>query len=123
LGAEAQRPDIGGCGRLGPEGLGPFVVAPPGQAREALLAEEEDKGIDADGVTGLGQLALDVVDGQVALAHGHNEAADPIPDGAGRLPRGFRGEEARPEGGVVAELVAEDAEGTGGVGEAARHFG
>ncbi len=116
---EAQGADIGHGGRFGPGGPGPLLIEAAGQAREALLAEEGRQGIDADMVAGDGQLAADVVDGEVPLAHGDDQVADAIARGAGCGPWPAGGKKAAPLGGVVAELVAEDAEGARGVAEAA----
>src|SRR5262249_41291097 len=85
---------------------------------EALGGKERGKGADAAAVAGLGQLALDVIDGQVAFAHGEDQVADRIlrGRGGGLLARGGK------EGGapvcVVAKLMAQDTEGAGGVAEA-----
>ena len=69
------------------------------------------------------QLALDVVDGEVAFAQRHREVADAIADGG--VLRAVLGmlEEGRAFGGIVTELVAEDTKGTRGVGEAAGDLG
>ena len=79
---QTQGADIGHGRRFGAEGLGPFLIEATGQASEAFLAEEEGEGVDADGVPGGGQFALDVVDGEVPLAHGDDQVADAIARGA-----------------------------------------
>ena len=79
---EAQGPDVRRGRRFGPERLGPFLIEVPGQACEALLAEEDGEGVDADGVPRVGQFASDVVDGEVSLAHGDGQVPDAIALGA-----------------------------------------
>ena len=118
-GSRLKRPDVGHGGRLGPGGLGPFLIEASGQACEALLAEEDRQGIDADVVPGGGQLAADVVDGEVPLPHGDDQVADAIARGRRVRPLAGGREEGGALGGVMAELVAEDAEGPRGVAEAA----
>ena len=116
---QAQGADVRHGGRLGAGGLGPFLVEAPGQAREALLAEEDREGVDADVVPGGGQLAADVVDGEVPLPHGDDQIADAIARRRRVRPLAGSREEGGALGGVVAELVAEDAEGPRCVAEAA----
>jgi hypothetical protein len=69
-----------------------------------------------------GQFALDVVDREVALAQGHHPLADRIAGGR-RVRTGEGAEEGGAFLGVVAELVAEDAEGAGRIAEAPRRLG
>ena len=112
-GARLQAPgaDVRHGGRLGPGGLGPFLIEAPGQTREARLAEEGREGIDAEVVPGGGPLAAEVVDGEVPLPHGDDQVADAIAGGGGVWPLADGREEGDALGGVVAELVAEDAAG------------
>src|ERR1017187_10102348 len=95
-----------------------FVVCAAGKTREALLTEQDGEGIDADGVAGGSEFALHVIDGEIALAHGHRQITDPIAGGR-RWRSALRLAE---EGGaflrVVAELITQDAEGTRRVTEA-----
>jgi hypothetical protein len=61
---------------------------------------------------------LDVVDGEVLFAQGDDKVADAVALGSGTRARRARGEEGGTGGGVVAELVAEDTEGAGGIAKA-----
>ena len=70
-------------------------------------------------MSGQGQFTLDVVDGEIAFAHRHDEFADAIPDGGETRPVLDGLEEADLLIGIMAELVTEDAERTGRVAEAA----
>jgi hypothetical protein len=115
-----QRPDVSDGGRLGPEDLGPLLVEAPGQTCEALLTEEDGEGVDADGVPCVGQFASDVVDGEVSLAHGDGQVPNAVAFGSGVRSRGGRGEEHGPLGGIVSELMTEDAKGPRCVSEAVR---
>ena len=74
--------DVGDGGRFGPNRRRAFVVAAAGQACKALFAEHETEGVDADGMAGLGQFALDVEDRKVAFAQGDDAFADGV---AGRV--------------------------------------
>ena len=116
-GGQIQRADIGHLGRLGLEGGGTLVLPPPGQASEALFAQQHRQGVDADGLVGGGQLPLDVVDGKVAFTQRHGAVADAIADGG--VLRAVLGllEEGGAFGGIVTKLVAEDPKGPRGVGE------
>ena len=73
-------------------------------------------------VPGGGQLASDVVDGEVPLPHGHDQVADAIARRGRVRPLAGGREEGGALGGVVAELMAEDAEGPRRVAEAASDF-
>ena len=117
---EAQGPDVGHGRRFGPERLGPFLIQASRQACESLLAEEDGEGVDADGMPRVGQFASDVVDGEVSLAHGDGQVPNAIALGGGVRPVSGRGEEHGPLGGIVSELMAEDAKGPGCVAEAVR---
>jgi hypothetical protein len=115
---QAQEADIGHRFGYGPDGGWSFVVTASRQTSEALLAEQEGQGVDTDGMTGGGQVALDVVDGQVLLPHGDGAFADPIAHrrGAGAVRNGL--EESSTEVWIMAEAMAEDAKGTCGIVEA-----
>src|SRR3954454_2135434 len=119
-GNETQSPDVSDGGRLGPEDLGPLLVEAPGQTCEALLTEEDGEGVDADGVPCVGQFASDVVDGEVPLPHGDGQVPDAVAFGGGVRSRDGRGEEHGPPGGIVSELMTEDAKGPRCVSEAMR---
>jgi hypothetical protein len=69
-----------------------------------------------------GQLALNVVDREVALAQRHHQLADRIAGGCG-VRAGEGAEEGRALLEVVAELVTEDAEGAGGIAEPPSRLG
>ena len=90
-----------------------------GRRAKPSSRSSSDKGVDADGVAGLGQFALDVVDGEVALAHGDDQFAHRVTRGCALGPMA-RGAEELALVGVVAKLVAQDAEGAWGVAEASR---
>ena len=68
-------------------------------------------------MAGGGEFALDVIDGEVAFAHGHGQITNAAA-GRSRLRSMQRlAEEGSAFVGVVAEVVAEDAKGTRGVAE------
>jgi hypothetical protein len=118
-GLQAQGPHVGRGLSSWPERCGPFVIEAAGQAGEAFLAQQDGEGIDTDGVTGQGQFALDVVDGEIAFAHRHDEFADTITNWGETWPVRDGLEEADLLIGVMAELVTEDTERTGRVAETA----
>jgi hypothetical protein len=121
--AQIQLADVGHSSRFRLEGLGSFVVPAAGEASEAFFAHEHRQSIDADGMAGLAQFPLDVIDGKVLFAQGHGPLTYAVACG-GVVGAGFGDlEEAGAFGWVVAELVAEDAEGIGGVTEAASGLG
>ncbi len=126
-GAEGARPqvqcmEVGDRRRFGFQGQRPLVIPAARQTGEALFAHQHRQSIDADGVSGQRQFALDVIDGQVFLAQGDGLLTDAVTrrglagSGLGVLKE--RGAFVR----VMAELVAEDAQGVGGVTEAAGHL-
>jgi hypothetical protein len=100
----------------------PFVIAASRQPGETFLAEEDREGIDADVVAGVRQLASDVVDGQVPLAHGHDQIADAIGCRRRVRPLTGGGEEGGAFGGVMTELMTEDTKGPRRVAESACDF-
>ena len=70
-------------------------------------------------MAGLGQFALDVVDGEVAFAHGHDEFAYRVTSGGVTGPMLNRRKEVMLFVGVMAELVAQDAKRARRVAKAA----
>jgi len=121
-GFQTQGAHIGDGGRFGAQRRRPFLVEASGQAGEAFFAQEHAEGVDADGVPGVGEFALDVVDGQVAFAHGDDEFADRIANRGIAWSVLHDPEEAGAFVGIVAKLMAKDAEGAGGIAEAACDF-
>ena len=67
-----------------------------GRRAKPSSRSRREQGIDADGVPGVGQFALDVVDGEVAFPHGDDQVAD-ADRGRGRsaAPWGWRKKNAR----------------------------
>ena len=74
-------------------------------------------------MAGGSEFALDVIDGEVAFAHGNGQIANPITFGRRLRPAVGLTEEGGTFVGVVTELMAEDAKGTDGVAEAASDVG
>lgn len=113
---QIQPARIGHGGRLGFEPLGPLLIAPARQAGKALFTQQHRQSVDADALARLGQFALDVVDGHVALAHGNRQLAHAI---ACRRALGAmaRAAEELALVGVVAELMAEHPKGAWRIAE------
>jgi hypothetical protein len=120
---EIQAAHIGNVGDLRLHRNRAFVVGAAGKTREAFFAEQNGEGVDADSVAGGSQFALHVIDRKITFTHGNRQITDPIA-GRRRLRSALWLAE---EGGaflrVVAELMADDAEGARGIAEAARDFG
>jgi len=74
-------------------------------------------------VAGGSEFALHVIDGEIALAHGYSQITDAIAGGRGLRTALGLAEEGSAFLGIVAELIAEDAEEAGGVAEAASDVG
>jgi hypothetical protein len=120
---EVERASVGSGRPLGLGGLGALIVSAARQAGEALFAEQDREGVDAELMSLLPQLVLNVVDGEISLAQGHDALPDAI---AGRSGLGAAAdvfEIALLGVGLAAELVAQDAEGAGGVAEVAGDLG
>ena len=99
-----------------------LVISAAGKASEAFLAEQDSEGVDTDGVAGGGEFALHVIDREIALAHGHGQITDAVAGGRRLRSALWLAEEGRAFQGIVAELMAEDAEGAGGVTETTGDF-
>ena len=119
--AQVELPDIGDIGRGRPRAGWAFVVGPARQASESFVLEDLGDGDRAEGVSLVGQIAADVVDGEVLLAQGDDAVAEGIGLGCGLGPLGRSEEEVA--SGTLAELVDEDAEAARGVTEAASDLG
>src|SRR5262249_45499588 len=78
---------------------------------------------DADQVPRFGQVVLDVVDGEIALAHGDGQVAHRIAGRGIARAGACRREEVGPFGGVMAELVTKGAKSAGRVAEPPGDFG
>jgi hypothetical protein len=117
---QVKLPDIGdiGCGR--PRARWAFVVGPARQASESFVLEDLGDGDRAEGMSLVGQIAADVVDGEVLLSQGDDAVTEGVALGCGMRPLGRCEEEVA--SGTLAELVDEDAEAPRGVTEAASHF-
>ena len=74
-------------------------------------------------MAGLGQLALDVVDGQVLLSQSDGVLADAIPSRRALGTMLGSLEESGALGGLMAELMTEDTESAWGITEAAGDLG
>jgi len=66
---------------------------------------------------------LHVIDREIAFAHGYGQIANAVAGGRGLGTAMWQAEEGSTFLGIVAELIAEDAEEAGGVAKAARDVG
>ena len=114
--AQVKLPDIGDIGRGRPRARWAFIVGPARQACESFVLEDLGDGDRAEGMSFVGQIAADVVDGEVLLSQGDDAVTEGIGLGGGMGPLGRREEEVA--SGTLAELVDEDAEAPRGVTEA-----
>jgi len=74
-------------------------------------------------MTGGSEFSLHVIDREIAFAHGYGQITDAVAGGRGLRTALWLAEEGSAFLGVVAELMAEDAEGAGGVTEATGDVG
>ena len=118
--AEVKLPHIGdiGCGR--PRARWAFVVGPARQASESFVLEDLGDGDRAEGMSLVGQIAADVVDGEVLLSQGDDAVTEGVALGCGMKPLGRSEEEVA--SGTLAELVDKDVEAPRGVTETASHL-
>ena len=121
LRAQVELPDIGDVGRGRPRAGWALVVGPARQPSESFVLEDLCDGDRAEGMSLVGQVTADVVDGEVLFAQGDDAVADGIGLGCGLGPLGRCEEEVA--SGILAELVDEDAEAARGVTEAASDLG
>jgi hypothetical protein len=115
--------DIGAGGDIGPHDCGSLVIASSRQTGEAFLTEEDRKRMDTDDMAKGGEFALNVVDGQVLFAQSDSAFADQFANGSMIGSKSWRREEGVTLAGIVAELMAENAKGTGRIAEASRDIG
>jgi hypothetical protein len=106
--------------RLGPQEVRALFIEPSRKPGKPFLAEEDGEGVDAQSGPFLGQHAMDVIDGMIALSQGDH--AVPNATALGRPSERIR-EEALPKGGIVAELVAEDPQRRRSISEAPTDLG
>jgi hypothetical protein len=92
-----------------------LVIGAAGKTREALLPKQDGKGVDADGVTGGSEFPLHVIDREIAFAHGYRQLPNAVAGRGGLRPALRLAKEGSALLGIVAELMAEDAEGARGV--------
>ena len=116
LRAQIKLPDIGDIGCGWPRAGWAFVVGPARQASESFVLENLGDGDRAEGMSLVGQIAADVVDGEVLLSQGDDAVTEGIGFGCGMGSLGRCEEEVA--SGILAELVDEDAEAPWGVPEA-----
>ena len=90
-----------------------------GRRAKAFLPKQEGQSIDTDGVSGSGQLPLDVIDGEITFPHRDHQVSEGITDRSQSRLLGNAREEPGAKVGIVAKLMAEDAEGTRGITESA----
>ena len=120
-GAQVELPDVGDIGRGGPRAGRALVVGPARQSSESFLLEDLCDGDRAERVSLVGQVAADVVDGEVLFAQGDDTVAEGIGFGCGMGSLGRCEEEVASR--VLAELVDEDSEAPRGVTKAASDLG
>ena len=103
--------DIGDIGCRRPRAGWAFVVGPARQASEPLVSEDLGDGDRAKRMPLMGQVAADVIDGEVLLPQGDDQFSERIGLGCGlgSLGRGQEEGAAR----ILAELMDQNAETAG----------
>src|SRR5207247_147863 len=101
---------------------GPLLVTAARKPRETFLAQQHRQRTDADGVTRVGEIALDVIDGEIFLAHGHSQLPDSVARRCFLRATLDRLEKPGAFCGIVAELMTEDAKSAGRVIKTAGGF-
>ena len=116
--AQVELPDVGDIGRGRPRARWAFVVGPARQPSESFVLEDLCDGDRAERMSLVGQIAADVIDGEVLFAQGDDAVAEGVGLGCGLGSLSRREEEVA--SGILAELVDEDSEAPWGVTEAMR---
>jgi len=119
--AQVKLSNVGDIGRGRPRAGWALVVGPARQPRESFFLEDLCDGDRAERASLVGQVATDVVDGEVLFAQGDDTVAEGIGLGCGMRPLGRFEEEVASR--VLAELVDEDSEAPRRVTEAASDLG
>ena len=120
-GTQVQLSNVGDIGRGRPRPGWALVVGAAWQSREPFVLENLCHGDRAEGIPLMGQVAADVVNGEVLFA----QVNDTLPEGIGLgcgLGSFGRGEKEVPLM-VLAELVDQDSEASRGVTKAPSNFG
>ena len=120
-GTQIQGGDVGHGGGIGASAGRPFLVLASGQPGKALVLEDERDRHRTQGFHFPGESLADVVDRQILLAQGDDLLPEPLGFGGGFGALGRREEELAV--GVLAELMDQDAEASGGVTTTAGGFG
>lgn len=120
-GTQVESSDIGDFGGGRPRAGRSLVVGPARQTSEAFLPEDLGDGDRAERMSLVGQVAADVVDGEVLFPQGDDGFAEGIGLGCGLGPLG-RGQEEGAAG-ILAELMDQDAEAGRGIAETAGDLG
>lgn len=103
--------DVGDLGDVRLDGGGTLDVGPAGKTREALFAKQDGEGVDGDGEVESVEFLANVVNGEIAFAHGDGQIPHAVTSGSGLGTALRQTEERCAFMGIVSELVAEDAEG------------
>src|SRR2546426_1438533 len=117
--SRTQFAHIGNGGSLSLERGGPLLVAAGRKPRETFLAQQHRQRIDADGMARAGEIAFDVIDGEIFLAHGHSQLPDSVARGCFLRATLDWLEKPGALCGIVAGLMTEDAKSAGRVIETA----
>jgi len=104
-GGQIQAAHVGHPGDLRFHRNRAFVVGAAGKPGEALFAQQDGEGVDADGMTGGSEFALHVIDGEIAFAHGNRQIANAVAGGRGLRTAMRHAEEGSAFLRVVAELI------------------
>jgi hypothetical protein len=115
-GAQVKCAQVGDLGSRGARSGRAFLISASGQLRKTLLLQDETNGSRAEAISATFERFADVVNGEILFAQGDDLFSDPVPLGC-RLWAlfGWREELAM---GILAEVVAEHPETSGGIAEA-----
>jgi hypothetical protein len=118
---EIQPVHVGNLSDLGPRPWEPFLVSPSGEPGKPFFFENQRDGHGTQPVPAFRKNAADIIDGEILFSQSDDRIPGPI--GFGRRLGSFLGgqEERAPR--VLTELMREDPEASGGIGEAAGDFG